>query len=75
MVIGSPAEESGGGKAFLVERGAFHDIDAALIAHPATKTYVASRALAWEPLRITFRGADLRMQVLRPTKVLTRSTQ
>ncbi len=28
----------------------------ALIAHPATKTYVASRALAWEPLRITFRG-------------------
>lgn len=56
VVIGSPAEESGGGKAFLVERGAFHDIDAALIAHPATKTYVASRALAWEPLRITFRG-------------------
>lgn len=56
VVMGTPAEESGGGKAYLIERGAFKDIDVALIAHPASKTYVASRALAWEPLRMKFRG-------------------
>jgi len=56
VVIGAPAEESGGGKAFLVERGAFKDVDAAIIAHPSNSTFIAARALAWEPLRMKFYG-------------------
>ncbi|GFU29272.1 peptidase M20 domain-containing protein 2 [Nephila pilipes] len=34
VVLGTPAEESGGGKIILIENGAFTDIDAALMAHP-----------------------------------------
>ena len=33
-VIGTPAEEGGGGKALLVERGAFDGVHAALMVHP-----------------------------------------
>jgi amidohydrolase len=56
VVIGAPAEESGGGKVFLVERGAFKDVNVAIIAHPSNRTCVAARALAWEPLRVKFFG-------------------
>lgn len=58
VVIGAPAEESGGGKALLVERGAFKDVDAALIAHPSNHTCIASRSLAWEPIRMKFYGVN-----------------
>ncbi|HEY3832173.1 MAG TPA: M20 family metallopeptidase [Acidimicrobiia bacterium] len=34
-VIGTPAEEGGGGKIFLLERGAFDGVHAALMVHPA----------------------------------------
>ncbi|MGC2941647.1 MULTISPECIES: M20 family metallopeptidase [unclassified Brevibacterium] len=34
-VIGTPAEEGGGGKIELLERGAFTELDFALMAHPA----------------------------------------
>jgi amidohydrolase len=33
-VVGTPAEEGGGGKVFMVERGIFKDIDAVLMIHP-----------------------------------------
>src|SRR5690606_39239104 len=35
VVLGSPAEEGGGGKIVMAERGAFDDVDAALMVHPA----------------------------------------
>ena len=35
VVLGSPAEEGGGGKIRLAERGAFANIDAAMMLHPA----------------------------------------
>jgi amidohydrolase len=34
-VIGTPAEEGGGGKIFLLERGAFDGVHASLMVHPA----------------------------------------
>lgn len=34
MAIGTPAEESGGGKALLLERGAFDGVSLALMVHP-----------------------------------------
>ncbi len=34
-VIGCPAEESGGGKVIMVDKGVFDDVDVAMIVHPA----------------------------------------
>ena len=34
-VIGTPAEEVGGGKILLLERGAFDGVHAAMMVHPA----------------------------------------
>jgi amidohydrolase len=34
-VLGTPAEEGGGGKVFMIERGAFDGVDAAMMVHPA----------------------------------------
>ena len=34
-VLGTPAEEGGGGKVFMAERGAFDGVDAAMMVHPA----------------------------------------
>lgn len=34
-VLGSPAEEGGGGKVPLIEAHVFDDVDVALMAHPA----------------------------------------
>jgi amidohydrolase len=34
-VIGTPAEEGGGGKVYLLERGAFDGVDVAMMVHPA----------------------------------------
>ncbi len=58
VLFGTPAEEAGGGKVLLVERGAFEGMDAALIAHPANHTCIASRSLAWEPIKMTFHGRN-----------------
>lgn len=35
IVLGSPAEEDIGGKAIMIERGAFDGVDVAMMAHPA----------------------------------------
>ncbi len=36
LFVGCPAEEHGGGKIHLVEKGVFRDVDAAMIIHPTT---------------------------------------
>lgn len=35
VVLGTPAEEGGGGKCRMLQRGAFADVDAAMMVHPA----------------------------------------
>lgn len=35
VVLGTPAEEGGGGKVLLIKAGAFKDIDIALMVHPS----------------------------------------
>ena len=50
-VVGSPAEEGGGGKIPLCHDGVFDDVDAALIFHPSDRTMAVMYALActhWE---------------------------
>lgn len=56
-VLGTPAEEAIGGKAILVERGAFDDVDVALMVHPAPLDIRAAPALAVNDLVVTVRGS------------------
>ncbi len=55
-VIGTPAEEGGGGKVKLLEAGAFAGLDAVLMFHPADRTLAWRHALAAAHLRIQFHG-------------------
>jgi amidohydrolase len=56
VLMGTPAEEGGGGKIALLERGVFNGIDAAIMAHPADCEYSAVPVLAMEYLKMVFRG-------------------
>jgi amidohydrolase len=55
-VIGTPAEEGGGGKVKLLEAGAFEGLDAVMMFHPADRTLPWRHALAAAHLRVQFRG-------------------
>jgi amidohydrolase len=55
-VIGTPAEESGGGKIRLLERGAFTGIHAALMVHPAPLDVLALPFAALREFDVHYRG-------------------
>lgn len=55
-VIGTPAEEGGGGKIVLLERGAFQELDLALMAHPAPVDVAEARPFAVSHWRIRYQG-------------------
>jgi amidohydrolase len=55
-VIGTPAEELQGGKIMMAKKGAFNDLDAAIIVHPETFDAATSNALACQNLYIDFFG-------------------
>ncbi len=56
LVIGTPAEELHGGKVFMAMRGAFNDLDAAMMVHPDTHDAATTRALACQGLEVEFFG-------------------
>ena len=56
-VMGTPAEEGGGGKIKMIERGAFDGVDTAIMAHPGPEPYtIASSTNARMILNIVFSG-------------------
>lgn len=55
-LIGTPAEERGGGKVIMVERGVFEGIDAAMMIHPGAKAMTTRGTLASNKLRFEFHG-------------------
>src|SRR3989475_2436479 len=55
-VIGTPAEERGGGKILLLERGAFAGAHAALMVHPAPVDAVEPPMLAWSHFDVHYTG-------------------
>jgi amidohydrolase len=57
-LVGTPAEESGGGKALLLQAGVFDDITAAVMLHPGPADMPAARSLASSGMRITFSGRE-----------------
>jgi amidohydrolase len=56
LLIGTPAEEGGGGKVKLLEAGVFEGIDAAMMFHPFDRDLLAHPALANLWLLFTFKG-------------------
>src|SRR6476660_8244555 len=55
-VIGTPAEEGGGGKVFLLERGAFAGVDAAMMVHPAPLEDLTPRVSAVAHFGVSYAG-------------------
>jgi amidohydrolase len=55
-VIGTPAEEGGGGKVTMAEAGIFDGLDAAIMMHPRDTTYLDRGSLAITPYTIEFFG-------------------
>ena len=58
-VLGTPAEEGGGGKILMLERGAFDDVTVAMMVHPAPSGDIADPAFSSQArsyLEVTFHG-------------------
>jgi amidohydrolase len=55
-VLGTPAEEGGGGKIDLIEAGAFEDAAAAMMVHPSPRDLADPRMLAAQGFTATFHG-------------------
>jgi amidohydrolase len=56
IVLGTPGEEGGGGKIFMARKGAFEDLDAAMMIHPAGRELPAMQALAIAQLEVEYHG-------------------
>ncbi len=55
-VIGTPAEETDGAKVIMVEKGAFNQLDAALMIHPHAGYYYVTESLALDAIEVEFFG-------------------
>ncbi|CAN5471550.1 M20 family metallopeptidase [soil metagenome] len=55
-IMGTPAEEGGGGKVRMARAGAFDDVDAAMMVHPADADLVAMDCIAIQELTVAFEG-------------------
>ena len=56
VVLGTPAEEGGGGKILMAREGAFDGIDAALMVHPAGDDLSRMKVIAVQELVATYTG-------------------
>jgi amidohydrolase len=56
VFLGTPAEERGSGKQFMLDDGLFEGLDAALLFHPADRDMVGCVLLASEDVDVTFMG-------------------
>ncbi len=57
-VLGTPAEEGGGGKVLMLERGAFAGAHAAMMVHPWHEDRLGAICLAVDHLEIRYRGRE-----------------
>ena len=56
VALGTPAEETGYGKAKMIAEGLFRGIDAAMMVHPSSRRHVAKGYLALHKIRFTYLG-------------------
>jgi amidohydrolase len=57
-VLGTPAEEGGGGKVMLIERGAFADAHAAMMVHPWHEDRLRATCLAVDHIDVRYTGRE-----------------
>lgn len=57
-LMGTPAEEGGGGKIYMLERGAFEGVHAAMMVHPAPVEMVQMDCLAVSHFDVHYRGRE-----------------
>jgi amidohydrolase len=57
-VIGTPAEEGGGGKVLMLDRGAFDGVHAALMVHPTPMEDLYPRVSAVAHMRVQYTGRE-----------------
>ena len=55
-IMGTPAEEGGGGKIMMARKGAFDGVDAAMMVHPADADLISMDCIAIQELLVTFHG-------------------
>ena len=55
-ILGTPAEEGGGGKEFMIRRGAFDDVDAAMMVHPADHDIETMEVIAVHTVDVCYTG-------------------
>ncbi|MEU7769485.1 M20 family metallopeptidase [Nocardia sp. NPDC049190] len=58
LVLGTPAEESGGGKVLMLERGVFDDVAMAMMVHPGPFDIVGAHSLALADVSVVFHGRE-----------------
>jgi amidohydrolase len=56
VVLGTPAEEGGGGKILMARAGAFTQVDAAMMVHPAAADLLGMHVLAVSQLAVEYAG-------------------
>jgi amidohydrolase len=57
-LVGTPAEEGGGGKALLLERGAFAGVHAAMMVHPWHEDRLGPACLAVDHVEVRYTGRE-----------------
>lgn len=56
VIMGTPAEEGGGGKVVMARAGAFDDIEAAMMVHPADADLLRMDTIALQSVGVAFHG-------------------
>jgi amidohydrolase len=56
LILGTPAEEGGGGKVFMADAGAFEGVDAAMMVHPAGLDLRSMNAIAVQQCHVHYEG-------------------
>jgi amidohydrolase len=56
LILGTPAEEGGGGKILMARQGAFDGVDAAMMVHPASADLVGMHVLAVSQVEVEYAG-------------------
>jgi amidohydrolase len=57
-LLGTPAEEAGGGKALLLQAGTFDDVAVAVMVHPGPADIAAAHSLALYEVVVDYRGKE-----------------
>ncbi len=57
-LLGTPAEEAGGGKALMLQAGTFDDVAVAVMAHPGPTDIAAAHSLALSEVTVEYRGKE-----------------